>query len=145
MEPREPISEAHGFGAPLAALGAFLLYRRAMTLPDDGSQTLARTICLLLACALVAYAWAVLVAALARSRGWSPQTCRMAGYPLLPLAALGFVKGPHGSGLLDFGGWILVAECVGRLCRYIAYPELGWKDPPKGAKQQPPSKPKTIG
>jgi hypothetical protein len=145
MEERESISEVHGLGAPLAALGAFLLYRRAMALPDDGQHSLGRYICLILACALVAYVWAVLVATLARNWDWSPQTCRAAGYALLALGGYGLVTRPHGGALFDFGGWMLLAEFTGRLCRYIAYPELGWKDPPKNARQNPPTGSKTIG
>jgi hypothetical protein len=127
--PVEPISEIHRFGAVLASVGAYLLFYRAKTLPAS-APSFDRPLCLLLAGLLIAYAWAAFVAILARSRGWSPKTCRMAGYPMLGLAGLLNVASPGGK-VLDTGGWFLVAELTGRFCRRIAFPELGWsgKDP----------------
>ncbi|HUP03255.1 MAG TPA: hypothetical protein VMU19_04665 [Bryobacteraceae bacterium] len=119
--------------------------RRGLALPGDGAHAISRIICLSLAGALAAYVWAVFVAALARSHDWSPHTCRLAGYPLLAFAVWGVVAGRPGGAVLDIGTWLLAAECTGRLCRYIAYPELGWKDPPKGAPKKPPQGPRAIG
>jgi hypothetical protein len=132
--PPEPVSEKHRIGALLAALGSYLLFYRAQTLPA-AAHSLDRPLCLLLACALFAYAWGVLMAMLARRMGWSPKTCHLVGYPLLALAALGRLSGPHGKDIFDTGGLLILAELTGRLCRFVAYPELGWsgkapQDPP---------------
>jgi hypothetical protein len=123
--PREPISETHQIGALLAGLGAFLLIRRAMALPST-PRSFDRSICLLLACVLLAYGWAVLMAILARHREWTPQGCHVAGYPLLALALYGVVGGPHAAIIRDTGAWLIMADFSGRLCRRIAFPELGW-------------------
>jgi hypothetical protein len=123
--PVEPISDMHRFGAALAGLGSFLLFRRALALPV-APHSLDRPTCLLLAFILFAYAWAVLMAMLARHWEWTPQTCHLAGYPLLALALYGVVGGPHAGIVRDTGGWLIMADFAGRLCRRIAFPELGW-------------------
>jgi hypothetical protein len=128
--PVEPIPEIHKLGAILAAAGAYLLFYRAQHLPAS-APAFDRPVCLLLACILLAYAWAALMAMLARSMEWTPKTCRMAGYPLLlAVGALGILVGPPYK-LFDTGEWLILAELTGRLCRRIAFPELGWsgKDP----------------
>ena len=144
MEPLESISDQHRFGGVLAALGALLTYWRFTALPNDGQHSVDRAICLVMAGALAAYAWAVFVAALARSRGWSPQICRGAGYPLLALAAFGVIGGSRAY--FDMGGWLVLGEMTGRVCRYIAFPELGWTDKKKGhTANQPAAGPPPIG
>lgn len=122
--PVEPIPEIHKLGAVLAAVGAYLLFYRSRNLPATAPE-FDRPICLVLACVLLAYAWAALMAILARRMQWSPKTCRFAGYPLLAMAAVGIMAG-HNDKLFDFGQWMLLAEATGRLCRRIAFPELGW-------------------
>jgi hypothetical protein len=140
----EPIPEKHQIGAVLAGLGSFLMFRRALALPPASAHSFDRLICVLLACALAAYAWAVLMAMLARRLEWSPQRCRAAGYPLLILGMLAHSVEPQAKAVLDIGGLVLMAEFAGRLCRRLAFPELGWsgkdpEQPPLSINPRPPS------
>lgn len=144
-ELKEPIPEGHQIGAVLAALGAFLLFRRALTLPPGGAHAIDRPIYVLLACVLVTYAWGVFMAMLARSRDWTPQTCGKSGYPILVLGAIAHAAAPQAKAILDIGGLFVLSDLAGRLCRRLAYPALGWwgkdpRHPPLRAKDGSPSR-----
>jgi hypothetical protein len=149
----DPISGKHQVGAVLASTGAFLLFRRALALPPTAphsSGSVDRAIYVLLACALLAYAWSVLMAVLARSKQWTPKGCRTSGYPLLALGVIAHAAVPQSRAILDMGGLFVLAELSGRLCRYLAYPELGWsgKDPAEPSlsiKLGPSSRPEMSG
>jgi hypothetical protein len=147
----DPISGKHQLGAVLAAVGSFLLLRRVWALPPAAPHSAGsfdRTVCMLLACGLLAYAWAVLMAVVARRLEWTPQHCRLTGYPLLALAIFA-AAGPHGKLIFDTGGCFILADLAGRWCRWIAFPELGWsgKDPAPPSlsiNPGPPLRPETM-
>jgi len=72
--------------------------------------------------AVITFCSAALAAFAAHERNWSPQTCRKAGWPFIPLALIAYAAGSQfwrAAGLL--------AACslfVGLLCRRLVYPHV---------------------
>jgi hypothetical protein len=155
--PREPIPEKHQIGAVLAGAGWFIAFRRGLALVPSKPQSHDRAIFMvyaLLASVCLAYAWGVLMAVVARHRGWTPRGCRLSGYPLWALGAfcsyLGLVGAGHIKAMAEAGGGVLAAELAGRLCRYLAFPELGWsgkeaEEPPLSINPGAPARPGALG
>ena len=108
-----------------------------------------RLICVFLACALLTYAWGVLMALVARRRGWTPRGCSLSGLPLWALGLFALVGDPHIKVILDVGGLALSSDLAGRWRRRLAFPELGWSgkdpEPSLSINPWPPSQPDTFG
>jgi hypothetical protein len=79
----DPISGKHQIGAALAGLGWVIVFRRGLALAPTRPHSFDRLICLfyaLLACVLLTSAWGVLMALVARRRGWTPRERRMKSF-----------------------------------------------------------------
>jgi hypothetical protein len=137
----EPISGKHRIGAVLAGAGWFIAFRRGLAMAPSRPHSPERLIFVayaFLASLLLAYAWGVFMAVMARRGGWTPRGCRLAGYPLVFLGLfcsyLGIVGAAHIKAIADASGvvgGIFASDLAGRFCRRLAFPELGWsgKDP----------------